>query len=226
MKKMTGITIIQIAILSILMTFPQYGQVLNPQAVNEQTPDYLQFSTGYDFGVITHLSYYRLLGAGMPVILGADISIPMGSTIADDFKVLLGGQMELFESENFAVTLSLRAVVRRHQTDLVRIVNIGSDIGASAGYFTSAWHAAGEIGFDKSINSHLRHSETMKRHFPAIRDGWYFATGGHWYFGVQGGIRLAETVDLSLRIGGTNAEGNDENAMLPVYLQFGIGLGI
>jgi hypothetical protein len=93
-----------------------------------------------------------------------------------------------------------------------------------AGYYKPTWHAAGEFGFDKSITSHLKHSDIMRTNYPEIRDGWYIPSGGHYYYGIQAGKSLGEYLDLSLRLGATNAQDDDENAVLPYYLQLGLGI--
>jgi hypothetical protein len=64
----------------------------------------------------------------------------------------------------------------------------------------------------------------MKAKFPDIKDGWYVPTGGHYYYGVQGGKTLGETLDLNLRLGATSAQFHDEDALIPYYLQLGMGV--
>jgi hypothetical protein len=158
-----------------------------------------------------------------PAVVGLDYSFPMGRDLTDDFKVRLGGQMEIVEIAGFSVTIKISSSFRRYQTQLVRIASFGSDFGLLAGYYRATWYAAGEFGFDKSITSHLKHSEIMRAYFPAIRDGWYLPSGGHFYYGIQGGKTIGESFDLSLRLGATKVQFNDEEAVLPVYLQLGLG---
>ncbi len=106
----------------------------------------------------------------------------------------------------------------------MRIESFGSDIAAPGRILQTTWHAAGEFGFDKSITSYLKHSDVMKADFPGIRDGWYIPTGGHYYYGIQAGKTIGESFDLSLRLGATNAQDNDENDVVPYYLQLGLGM--
>jgi len=63
----------------------------------------------------------------------------------------------------------------------------------------------------------------MKANFPGIKDGWYVPTAGHYYYGIQGGKTLGDNFDVSLRVGATREEKNDERAMVPLYLQLGLG---
>jgi hypothetical protein len=138
--------------------------------------------------------------------------------------VRLGGQVEVVEIDGFSATIKIYSNFRRYQTQLVRIVSFGSDFALLAGYYSATWYAAGELGFDKAIATQLKHSDIMRMNFPGIRDGWYVPTGGNWYYGVQGGKTIGEILEVSLRLGATNAQFDDENAAMPVYLQLGVGV--
>ena len=201
-----------------------YSQNINWRSLREDQPNVVQLNVGYDFGVTSQVSYARTLDVVRPALLGVDFSFPMGSNLLDDFKVRLGGQIEIVEINGFSATLKISSVFRRYQTELVRIVSFGSDFAVLAGYYTPTWSVGGEFGFDKSITSQIKNSEIMRAYFPGIKDGWYLPTGGHYYFGIQGGKTIGESLDLSLRLGATNAQFNDENAVLPLYLQLGLGM--
>jgi len=201
-----------------------YSQNVNWRSLREDQRNAIQFNIGYDFGATAQLGYSRSLTIIKPVIVGLDYSFPMGRDLFDDFKVRFGGQVEIVEIDGFSATIKISSIFRRYQTELVRIESFGSDFALLAGYYTPTWWVAGECGFDKSITSHLTHSDIMRAMFPAIRDGWYVPTGGHYYYGIQAGKTLGESFDLSLRLGATRAQGNDEDAVLPLYLQLGLGM--
>lgn len=201
-----------------------YSQNINWRSLREDQSNVIQLTVGYDFGVTAQLGYNRLFNIGKPVVVGLDYSIPMGSDLLDDFKVRLGGQIELVQIDRFSATIELSSIFRRYQTQLVRIESFGSDFGVLAGYYVPTWFVAGEFGFDKSITSHLNHSDIMRAMFPGIKDGWYIPSGGHYYYGIRAGKTVGESFELSLRVGGTNAQGNDENAVVPLYLQLGFGM--
>ena len=201
-----------------------YSQNINWRSLCEDQRSYIQFNFGYDFGVTAQLGYSRSFTLIKPVMMGVDISIPMGSNLVDDFKVKLGGQIEVVEIQGFSASVKIMSNFRRYQTELVRIVSFGSDFAFVTGYYSPTWHAAGEFGFDKAITAHLKHSGIMRNYFPAIKDGWYVPTGGHFYYGIQGGKTIGESLDLTLRLGATKAQFNDEDAVLPYYLQLGLGM--
>jgi hypothetical protein len=215
-----------IAVITIVMVVADvgYSQNINWRSLSDDQRNVVQFGVGYDFGATAQVGYSRSLTIFRPVIVGLDYSFPMGSDLVDDFKVRVGGQIEIVEIDGFSATIKIASIFRRYQTELVRIESFGSDLGVVAGYYKPTWSVAGEFGFDKSITSHLTHSDIMRAMFPAIKDGWYIPTGGHYYYGIQGGKTIGESLDLSLRFGATRAQGNDENAVLPLYLQLGLGM--
>ena len=219
MKQSTAVMIIVMALVE-----AGYSQNINWRSLSEDQRNVIQFSVGYDFGATAQLGYSRSFTLIRPVIVGLDYSFPMGSDLTDDFKVRLGAQIEVVEIGGFSATIRISSVFRRYQTELVRIASFGSDFAVLAGYYKPTWYVAGEFGFDKSITSHLKHSDIMKANFPGIRDGWYLPSGGHYYYGIQAGKTIGESFDLSLRMGATNAQANDENAVLPYYLQLGLGM--
>ncbi len=214
-----------LAILAFVLAMVEAGhsQNVNWRALSEDKPNVVQLNAGYDFGTTVRAGYSRSIALIRPVVVGVDFSLPMGSDLTDDFKVNLGGQMEVLEAEGFSATIKIASIFRRYQSDLVRMVGFGSDLGVVAGYYHPSWYAAGEFGFDKAITSYLKHSDIMRDVYPAITDAWYVPTGGHFYYGIQGGASIGELIDLTVRAGATRAQFNDENAAIPFYFQFGVG---
>ena len=217
-------TIIAILMITMGLAEASFAQTVNWRSLRNDQHNLVRVDFGYDYGVTTQLSYHRSMTIIRPALVGLDFSMPMGGNLLDDFKVRLGGQVELFENNGFSTSVRIQGVFRRFQNDFVRIVSFGSDFGLVAGYYSQTWHAAGEFGFDKSITTHLKHSEVLKSYIPDIKDGWYIPTGGHFYYGVQGSKTLVTNLDLSLRVGATKAQFNDKDAALPAYLQLGLGM--
>ena len=215
-----------IAAMIIMMAVSEagYSQNNNWRSLREDQRNVVQLNGGYDFGATAQVGYARSFSLIRPIVVGLDYSFPMGNNLTDDFKVRLGGQMEIVEIGGFSATIKIYSNFRRYQMQLVRIVSFGSDFGLLAGYYTSTWYAAGEFGFDKAIVSQLKHSDIMRANFPGIRDGWYIPTGGNYYYGIQGGKTIGETFEISLRLGATSAQDHDENAAIPLYLQLGLGM--
>lgn len=219
MKKLVAMMILMMAGVEV-----GHSQDINWRSLRENQPNIIRFNIGYDYGATAQVGYSRSFSFVRPVLLGLDYSFPMGNVLLDDFKVRLGGQVEIVEIGGFSASVKILSNFRRFQNALVRILSFGSDFAAVAGYYKPTWYAAGEFGFDKSIVSHLKNSDLMKADFPAIRDGWYIPTGGHFYYGVLAGKTIGETFDISLRLGATKAQFNDEDAVLPYYAQLGLGV--
>jgi hypothetical protein len=219
MKTMAATVMIMMAVF-----YTGYSQNVNWRSLGEDQRNIVQFDLGYDYGATTQLGYGRAFDWLRPVVLTFDYSFPMGKDLVDDFRVRLGSQVEVLQIDGFSATLKLMGSLRRYENPLVRIVSFGSDFALVTGYYSPTWHAAGEFGFDKSIVSHLKHSDIMRSNFPAIRDGWYIPSGGHFYYGIQAGKTLGETYALSLRVGTTNAQFDDEDAVVPYYVQVGLGI--
>jgi hypothetical protein len=179
---------------------------------------------GHDYGTTVQFGYGRSLSWIRPVVVGLDFSSPMGRDLLDDFKIRLGGQVEVLQLDGFSATVRVLSNLRRYENQLVRIVSFGADVALLAGYYARTWHAAAEFGFDKSVVSHLKHSEIMRTNFPLIRDGWFIPSGGQYYYGIQAGKTLGDTYALSLRIGVTEAQFDDEDALVPYYVQLGLGM--
>lgn len=216
-----------VVVMMLLVSLPESGfsQSINWRALHEDQRNIIDLNVGYEYGATAQLGYGRaFVLLGRPALLDLEYSFPMGRVVLDDFKVKLGGQVEILQLGGFSATARIQSIFRRYENAMVRIVSFGSDFAAVAGYYRPTWHAAGEFGFDKSITSHLKHSDVMRQYYPSIKDGWYIPSGGNYYYGIQVGKTLGESLDLSLRLGATNAQFDDENAVLPYYAQLGLGI--
>ena len=201
------------------------SQNVNWRSLREDQQNIVQFSFGYDYGATSQLGYSRSFTFIRPIVFGLDYSFPMGGNLLDDFKVKVGGQVEIVAFGGFSASAKIFSNFRRYQTEMVRVVSFGSDFGVVAGYYDPSWYAAGEFGFDKAITSQLIHSDIVRKFvFSEIRDGWYVPTGGNYYYGIQAGKTLGESLDLSVRLGATEAQRNDTDAVIPFYFQLGLGL--
>lgn len=196
-----------------------YAQNINWSALNENQNNIVYLNFGYDFGVTTQVGYGYKAETFRPILFSADYSFPMGESLVDDFKVRLGGQISIYEYKNLIFSSKVFCVFRGHQTELVRMASLGSETSAIIGYYKPKWHIAGEFGYDKSSITHLKHSDTMKENFDSISDGWYSPSGGHFFYGIQGSKTIGKSIEISLRVGGINAQFKDKNPLLPFYTQ-------
>ena len=213
--------ILAVVLLAMAVARSSDAQNVNWRSLEEGQHNGIQVDIGFDYGATTQVGYSRHFHWFRPVVVGVEYSFPMGRDLLDDFKVRLGGQVEVLQIDEFSTTVRIQPVFRRYQNQLVRILSFGSDVALVTGYYKPSWYGAVEAGFDKSIVSHLKHSGIMRDNFPMIRDGWYIPSGGHYYYGIQAGKSLGDAFELSLRLGMTNAQHNDEDAIVPYYGQLG-----
>lgn len=198
------------------------AQQLNWSTLETETKNIVHFNFGYDYSATAELGYSRLLNTSIPILLSTDISIPMGNILVDDLKYRVGGQIRFLNYGNFSASAKIMGSFRTFNNELVQIASFGAELSTTLGYYKPGWYLAGEVGFDKSIISNLKHKEVMKDNYPAINDGWYIPSGGNYFLGIQAGLSLKRQMNLGIRMGLTNAEKDHENAQLPGYAQIGI----
>src|SRR5512146_2610704 len=100
MKQLVMATMLMLALAQV-----GHSQNINWRSLGENQRNVVQFNAGYDFGATAQLGYGRSFTIFRPVFVGLDYSFPMGSDLTDDFKVRLGGQIELLEAGAFSATL-------------------------------------------------------------------------------------------------------------------------
>jgi len=211
------------------------GSMLLPAAVAKaQTVNWAQVRQKHilnghvaaDHALTYGLGYSIHLKARRPVLLHAEYSFPSGKDLTDDYKIKTGTQVRWWQWGHFHLASKFQAIFRRYQNGYARLLNVGTDISATAGYYTPHWFIAGELGFDKAIVTQFKHSDLYKSNFPDVKDGWYDpATGGNIYYGIQGGWSFGNK-DLYLKIGKIKQQDLRTSPLLPVYAQAGFTIRI
>jgi hypothetical protein len=209
----------------LILTFPflqhtVHAQSINWRSFNKDTKRLFNLNAGFDYGVTIALGYGQRIKTSLPVVLNAELSIPAGGKVLDDFKTKLGGQTELLRLNRFSATIKAYGVFRRYESEYVRLLNFGSEISAVIGLYTPTWYVSGEAGFDKAIVTHVKHLSAMREAYPDIKDGWYVPTGGNFFYGLQVG-RSFRKQDIYLRAGKTMAQDFRNTSSIPLYFQVG-----
>lgn len=146
---------------------------------------------------------------------------PFGKTIADDFNIKTGAQFMWVKKGDFYFASEFRTVLRRFENNYTRLVNVGADVSTTIGYYRKHWFVAAELGFDKAIFTHFKHSKEYKEVFPAVKDGWYEpATAGILYSGVRFGYSARNTT-VYLKAGRKIEQDFQTKPLLPFYAQIG-----
>ena len=156
----------------ILVSFSTaFGQTINWNSLRLEHRHIVNVNAGWDYGTTLGLGYGRKVKTALPLIVGAELSLPAGHDLVDDFKVKFGGQARIFRYKNLLASLKVYGLFRRYESDFGRFVNFGSEFSSAIGYYRPRWYAAAEFGFDKSIVTHIRHSSLMEEYYPDIQHG-------------------------------------------------------
>lgn len=218
MKKINNLGLLVILIAQYCNT---NAQTLNWKTL-DSTEHIFNVNFGLDYSVSYGLSYGYKLNTKLPIVLNANFSMPSGNTLFDDFKTKIGGQVRLFNKSNFIGAVSIYGVYRKSQTNLVSLQNFGSDMKGTIGYYKPKWFVATEVGFDKAIVTHFKHSQQFRDEIYAdVVDGWYEpATGGNFYYGLQAG-KSFKRADITLNLGKVISQDFKTSPLLPYYVNLG-----
>ena len=197
-----------------------FAQNINWKNLQPSQKHMINLNLGFDHATSVGIGYGYHINWKMPLVLGIEYSMPFGNELLDDFKTKIGGQLNLIRTNSFFTTVKAYSVFRRFENDFARMVNFGSEFSATAGIYKNKWFAATDLGFDKAITTHLKHSSLMKENNPQVESGWYIPTGGNAWYGIQGGFSTKGS-DLYARIGRTLAQDFKTRPTVPYYFQLG-----
>jgi hypothetical protein len=204
-----------------LMAWQSFSQSVNWASLKSDNKHIVHVTTGFDYGLVYGLGYSHKIKSKMPILLDVSYSFPSGGQLLDDFKTKIGGQARLCNIRNFQFSASIHGIYRQHENTLVRMQNFGSEMTGVIGYYKPKWFVAGEVGFDKAIVTHFKHSENFKNDFPNTQEGWYEpSTGGNFHYGIQTGYSFKNS-DLTLTIGKFNTQDFKTTPLIPYYFQLG-----
>jgi len=204
------------------------GLTTNAQTINwkniRQYKHIANVNVTAEYALNYGVAYSYRLSSKRPILLSSEYSFPSGNNFTDDFKVKTGTQIHWLQSGNFHFASKFQGIFRRYQNSYARLLNFGVDISATGGYYKQKWFVAGELGIDKAIVTHFKHSDLYKENFPGVRDGWYEpSTGGNIYIGVQAGWSF-QNKDLYLKLGKLSQQDLHSSPMLPLYAQLGFNI--
>ncbi len=220
---MKNIKIILLLIVLFSLAKNTNGQTINWASLkNEQNHIISINAAGWDYAFGFGAGYGYKLNTKLPIVLNLEYSFPSGKNVIDDFKTKIGGKIRVCQLKNFQFSANIYGVFRRYENPLVRLINFGSDMSGVVGYYSPKWFVAGEVGFDKAIVTHFKHSQIFKDNIYAdVKDGWYEpATGGNFYYGIQTGVSFKRH-DIYLKIGKVVTQNFKTTPLIPYYAQLG-----
>ena len=197
------------------------AQTVNWRSWNNTDRHVAGVYAGWDYATTAGVNYGYRLKSTLPLLVGGEVSLPAGSNLLDDFKIKGGIQAEVITFNHFSATVKVNGIFRRYESEFVRLGNFGSEFSAVVGYYKKRWYSALEIGFDKAIVTHMKHSDLMQDYYPQIKNGWFIPNGGNFSYGLQLGYSIRK-VDLTLRTGKTITQDFKTKPAIPFHFQLGV----
>ncbi len=191
-------TIIAIALLG--MATSACAQTINWQAFQPDQKNLIYLQTGWDYSMNFGAGYGRKFDTKLPVLANIEYSFPSGERLFDDFKVRIGGQVEVLRMGGFSATVKAYCPIRRYENSLATLFNFGGEFSGVAGFYKQKWFVAGEFGFDKAIATHVKHSQRALENYSGLQNGWYVPTGGNYFFGVHTGFSFGAS-GITMKVG-------------------------
>lgn len=181
---------------------------------------------GLDPAFVSSAGYGRVVRlADHPFQLTGDVGVATARMDARDFRARLGAQTSLVQWRSVHLTGSATFITRGTENLIYRGLNFGADLTGSAGVYRERWFAAGELGFDKAIITHVSHSGWYRKNvFPDARNGWYLDAGGTYHYGLAAGLALGRS-EVVGRFGFLRTE-RFNSLVSPVYASVGVGFGL
>lgn len=216
---MKNTIIATIALLSLVVSAS--AQNINWRAFEPEQQQLAYLQGGWDYGLGAGLGYGWKFNTRRPILANIEYSFPAGENLFDDFKVRLGGQVEVLRAGNFALTAKVYSPFRRFENSAVRLLNFGAELSGVFGFYWRRWYVTGEFGFDKAVATHIKHSPRARENYPGAQDGWYVPTGGNYFYGLQTGYSFRR-IDISLKAGHLNTQVWNTTPFVPWYAQLAI----
>jgi hypothetical protein len=196
MRKILLILILTVALASV-------SSAENVDSVQGEKRNTVHATFAFDPGFGIGAGYARELqirAIDRVVLLSVDLSAPMFLLDLQNYKLGIGTQISLFESD-WNVINEFR-VLNKGISNAVYHGNLTSiEEGLLAGYFSDKWFVAIEAHFEKFLFAYMSHTEYYKGIYSDVKDGWYGSTGGKWRFALQGGYTISDRVEPILRVG-------------------------
>jgi hypothetical protein len=176
-----------------------------------------------DPAVITSVGYsYTTPIFSRPLQTSIEGGVVAAANGVDDFRARLQTGLAVAEWKSVRATVNAAFVTRGTKNTIYRAVNMGLDMGGTAGVYRRNWFAAGEVGYDKAIVTRITHTDWYRTNFyPDAKSGWYIDTGGTWRFGGVTGVSIGRT-ELSVRAGIPMTQ-RGKSIAVPYYASVGVG---
>jgi len=202
-----------------------YAQSVNWRGIDSGSAKHLvSAEIGADYSFYYGLAYgYVLKNKWLPVVAGAEITLPIGAQVFDDWRGRISLQSEVWKTSSLSLSVMASGVLRRYGSQVARMYNTGADLTLTFGYVKPKWGIVALAGYEKSIATHIQHG-TLREYYPEIRDGWYGHAGGNFKFGGRAGFSFGSW-NTFLTIGKHYGQDLHDNPTFPFFAEFSIQKG-
>lgn len=192
----------------------------------DSTKYILTMKTGIEYGIFYGVSFHNPIKfKTISMIPYADLTLPMGSKILDDFKLKAGVNFKLFQRKNLIISMDVNVIDRQNKNPFVRMHNIGSESGFTVGYYKPKWYIGIGLTSDNILISHLKHTEAYKGNYSLVKDAWYSNTSTNLIPKIGLGYHLKQS-EIHLNVGQIYTQGFREKVLLPYFIQLGFNYKI
>lgn len=92
------------------------------------------------------------------------------------------------------------------------------------GLYKNKWFIAGTIEYEKIYLNHIEHTDFYRTtYYDDAKDGWYKGGGGMFQFGIEGGIRVKERIDIHAELKVPFTEKFNGYGGSPFHVNLGVG---
>lgn len=181
---------------------PVRAQEVNLATLDEAPANRVYLRTGAEFAFVAGAGYARAVSFGQRrLLLLGEVTMPWATLDASDYQLRVGALAPVIGWRGWRLAGSLAPTLRGTRNDVGRMTGFGFNAGATGGYYARHWFAAGELGFDYTLTTHVSHSALYRDvAYAEARDGWYVNPGGNYRVGAQIGASFGR-YDLVLRAG-------------------------
>ncbi|HVT07344.1 MAG TPA: hypothetical protein VHO67_07790 [Polyangia bacterium] len=206
-----------VLLFSMLLAWRAGAHEVNLARLDEGPANRVYVRTGAEWAFVAGVGYARTVSVGQRrLVLLGELTAPWAAPDASDYQVRAGALVPVAGWRRWQLAGSLEPTVRGTNNDLGRMTSLGAYAGVVGGYYTQRWFAAGELGFDYAVTTHITQSQLYRDTvYEGARDGWYVNPGGNYRLGGQAGASFGR-YELAAR-GGVLRDMLGHQPMFPYY---------
>lgn len=158
------------------------------------------------------------------IIFFGEISSPLKAIGLKNYEAKSGGITDLLKLKSFGISYALNV-----STGHVQTKNFGSQKYAFSnkllvGHFTNKWFVAFSGEYERIFANRITHTTYYRDYiFPEAKDGWYKGAGGNIQLGIETGVTVKETIDITFDFKIPKSEKFNRYNGSPVHTNLSLG---